>query len=71
MLNEKSSLTKAIEAAATRGVRKALIDHKRNGDPIVIWRDGQVVWVPAEDIVIPDEPATDSSPSASSTPSAS
>lgn len=56
---EKSSLTKAIEAAATRGVRKALIQHKRNGDAIVVCKNGRVVTVPAEDIVIPDEPAAD------------
>ena len=46
-------------AAINRGVRKALIDHKRNGDPIVVWKDGKVVWVPAEDIVILDEPPVD------------
>lgn len=37
-------------------VRDALIDHKRTGDPIVtLDEDGQVKWIAAEDIVIPDE----------------
>jgi hypothetical protein len=35
-------------------VRRALIEHKRDGDPVEVWEDGQVQWIPAEDIVIPD-----------------
>ncbi len=27
-------------------------NHKRTGDPIVIWRDGRVVKIPAEQIEI-------------------
>ena len=34
--------------------RDALIEHKRDGDPVVVWEDGQVRWIPAEEIVIPD-----------------
>jgi hypothetical protein len=34
---------------------KDLIRHKRLGTPIVVWRDGQVVWIPAEEIEIPDK----------------
>ena len=45
----------AVTRAFRRAVRKALLEHKRDGDPIVEWRDGKVVWVPAEEIVIPDE----------------
>jgi hypothetical protein len=33
---------------------KTLDRHKRLGNPIVVWRDGMVVWIPAEEIVIPD-----------------
>jgi hypothetical protein len=33
---------------------KELIRHKRLGTPIVVWRDGKVVWIPAEEIEIPD-----------------
>jgi len=49
--------TRAMRAA----VRDALLAHKRDGDPIVVWRDGHVVWVLAEEIVMPpleDEPPT-------------
>jgi hypothetical protein len=30
-----------------------LIRHKRLGTPIVVWRDGKVVWIPADEIEIP------------------
>jgi hypothetical protein len=35
-------------------VRRALIQHKRDGDPVVVWEDGRVRWIPADEIVIPD-----------------
>jgi hypothetical protein len=44
-----------VTRAMRRGVREALIEHKRDGDPIVVWRDGKAEWIAAEDIVIPDE----------------
>lgn len=47
---------KAVEAAVRSAVRDALIDHKRSGDPIVVYQDGKIVWVPAAEIEIPDEP---------------
>jgi len=50
-----------IERALRRGVREALIRHKKLGQPIVIWRDGKVVWVPAEEIEIPP-PVEDETP---------
>jgi len=39
-----------IVAAMQRAVRKALEQHRKDGDPIAIWRDGAVVWIPPEDI---------------------
>lgn len=44
------------EAAIRRAVRDAILDHKRTGDPIVVWRDGKVCWIPADEIVVPDLP---------------
>jgi len=32
----------------------AILDHKRNGDPVVIWRDGQAAWLPADEIELDD-----------------
>jgi hypothetical protein len=44
-----------IERAMRRGVRQALLLHKQTGRPIVVWRDGQVVWIAPEDIEIEPE----------------
>jgi hypothetical protein len=30
--------------------REAVLMHKKLGHPIVVWRDGKVVWVPPEEI---------------------
>ena len=46
---DSARATRAMRVA----VRDALLAHKRDGDPIVVWRDGHVVWVPADEIVIP------------------
>ncbi len=35
-------------------VRQALLQHKRAGNPIAVWRDGKVVWIPAEEIPVDD-----------------
>ena len=40
------------EEALKKAVTRALADHKRTGDPIVVWRDGRVVKIPAEQIEI-------------------
>jgi hypothetical protein len=44
----------AIQRALRESSIKALDRHKRLGNPIVVWRDGKVVWIPADEIVIPD-----------------
>ena len=41
--------------AIAKGVREAMRRHKLLGEPIVVWRNGKVVWVPAEEIIVPDE----------------
>jgi len=40
-------------AEMNRAIREALAQHKRAGNPVAVWRDGQVVWIAAEDI--PDD----------------
>jgi hypothetical protein len=37
---------KALKEAVTDTIR----DHARTGDPIVIWRNGKVTWVPAKQL---------------------
>lgn len=46
------------EEALKKAVAKAIADHKRTGDPIVVWRDGKVTRIPAHEIEI-REPATE------------
>ena len=43
-----------IESAINRGVRDALRRHKLLGESIAVSRDGKVVIVPPEEIVVPD-----------------
>jgi hypothetical protein len=47
--------TERIEKAMEEAVLDAVRSHKLMGDPIVIWRDGQVVWIPAEEIELTEE----------------
>jgi hypothetical protein len=46
---------KVIEEALQRAVRHALLMHKHLGNPIATWKDGKVVIVPPEEIVIPSD----------------
>ncbi len=42
---------KLTEALAT-GVREALKKHKQADNPVVVWRDGKMVWIKPEEINI-------------------
>jgi hypothetical protein len=46
----------AIERILQAAVRETLSMHKRLGNSIAVWKDGKVVIVPPEEIVIPPEP---------------
>ncbi len=39
------------EQAMKRAVAETIRDHARTGDPVVIWRNGKVVWVPAAQLL--------------------
>ena len=43
-----------IERALRLAVREALRDHKLAGNPVAVWRNGRVEWIPPEEI--PDPP---------------
>jgi hypothetical protein len=47
--------TEAVEAAVQQVVEEALRAHKRAGNPVAGWKDGRVVWVPAEEIQFEDD----------------
>jgi hypothetical protein len=46
---------KDIEKILRRAVNQALLTHKRLGNSIAVWKDGKVVIVPPEEIVISPE----------------
>lgn len=48
----KIPLAIRAEEALKEAVAEAIADHKRTGDPIAIWKDGKVVRVPADQIVV-------------------
>jgi hypothetical protein len=40
------------EEALRKAVAEAIAEHRRNGVPIAIWRDGKVVRIPADQIEV-------------------
>jgi hypothetical protein len=43
---------RSIEKALQKAVQEALLQHKAAGNPVAVWRDGRVTWVPAEEIEV-------------------
>lgn len=41
-----------IDKALRQGVQEALIRQKQAGNPIVVWRDGKIVWIDPEEILL-------------------
>jgi len=41
------------EMALKEAVADAIAEHKRQGHPIAVWRDGKAVLIPPEEIVLP------------------
>lgn len=39
-----------VDRALARAVRRAIREHKEEGLPLAVWRDGRVVWVSAEEL---------------------
>jgi hypothetical protein len=46
---------KAENLAIEQAVREAVLLHKRLGLPMVEWHDGQIVWVPADQLDLDDD----------------
>ena len=51
-------LSYLAEEALQKAVAEALAEHRRNGVPIAIWRNGKVVRIPADQIEV-REPLSD------------
>jgi hypothetical protein len=45
-----------VVAALRRATRRALLEHKRAGNPIAAWKNGKVVIIPAEEIEVEETP---------------
>ncbi|MEY3869341.1 MAG: hypothetical protein RLZZ338_3232 [Cyanobacteriota bacterium] len=43
-----------IDSALKLAGEKALWQHKQLGNPVAVWRDGKVVWIPPEEIPLPE-----------------
>ncbi len=56
-----------IDAALDRAERNAWLKHKQLGAPLVVWRDGKVVLVPPEEIVVDPPQSNETSPSTNAT----
>ena len=53
VLADKAKVENALRAA----VRDALARHKKAGNPVAVWRDGEVVWLSPEAIPVGEEQA--------------
>ena len=60
-IGERLADTERVTEAVREAGREARLKHKQLGVPIVVWRDGQVVEIPPEEIVV-DAPQADSTP---------
>ena len=41
-----------IDEALKKGVQEALLRHKQLGNPVVTWRNGEIVWLKPEEIFV-------------------
>lgn len=50
-IREKLADLELIQNALDRAVREAVLSHARAGNPVAVWRDGKVVWIPPAEIL--------------------
>ncbi len=50
-ISEMFDAEQIIDDAVTAASFEMVVQHKRSGQPIVVWRDGKVVHVPAEEVL--------------------
>ena len=53
-MKEKTKISEQALLGMRRGAALALAEHKRKGIPIAVMKDGKVVRIPPEDIVVPE-----------------
>lgn len=49
------SLHSKASAALTEAVKEVIENHKLSGRPLVIWKDGKVKWVSANQLLRPSK----------------
>jgi len=47
---ERVQDTARIQESMRLAVQEALAQHKRAGNPVAVWRNGRVEWIPPEEI---------------------
>jgi hypothetical protein len=62
ILGRWDATSEEIRQAIGEAIYLAMRKHKEAGVPAVTWRDGKVVLIPPQDIVIPDDDAPESDP---------
>jgi hypothetical protein len=62
ILGRRDASAEEIRLALGEAIYLALREHKRQGVPAVTMRDGQIVIVPPDEIVIPEEYLVDEEP---------
>ena len=50
---KKMSLGEMAEEALKKAMARVVEKHRRSGDPLAVWRDGEVVHVPADQLQRP------------------
>ncbi len=44
-----------IDLALKQAGESALWRHKQAGNPVAVWREGKVLWIPPEEIPVPEQ----------------
>ncbi len=55
-LAELNAQAELVTTAVREAVQEAVQMHKRLGNPVASWENGQVVWIAPEDIPGPNDP---------------
>ncbi|MDQ2730538.1 MAG: hypothetical protein M3Y56_02675 [Armatimonadota bacterium] len=53
-LARRFSSSQEVTRLIQKAIHAAILDHKRAGNPIAVWENGQVVIIPPEEIELPD-----------------
>jgi hypothetical protein len=55
-IDEMFALGTPIDEAINRGIQEAVRRHKQAGLPMCAWRNGQIVWIPSEELPLVEPP---------------